>query len=171
MTSLSPFAPALTQAVASSLICSTRLRMEGRARSKTQSFRCFQIIHGVRRATVASPFRIGFGVSFALSHQSCNVSSDGTVQGMRSQARTSCQICREKGHSVKRWPNVSGCWSRRRHLGWCCSPLLASLSAVQQRSRFAIQWKNLTRGGAQASKCVAMLCSLSSLGRRPSRLI
>jgi hypothetical protein len=132
-------------------MCSTRLQMEGRARSKTQSFRCFQIIHGVRRATVARPFRIDFGVScFAVSHQSCNVLLDGTLQGMQSQARTSCQICREKGHSVNRWPSVSGYWSQRRHLGWCCSPLLASLSAVQQRSRFAIQWKNLTRGGAQA---------------------
>jgi hypothetical protein len=32
---------------------------------------------------------------------------------------------------------------------WCGNPRLAKRSAVQQRSKSASQWKNLTRGGAQ----------------------
>jgi hypothetical protein len=56
--------------------------MEGRALSKTQSFRCFQSIQGMSRAAEASPLRSGFGLSrLAASHQSCSEASvDGALQ-------------------------------------------------------------------------------------------
>jgi hypothetical protein len=47
-----------------------------------------------------------------------------------------------------KWCMVSGTWSHSKHLGWCCRPLRARRSAIQQRSRQASQQKNLTGGGA-----------------------
>uniref|UniRef100_A0A453FXR4 Uncharacterized protein n=1 Tax=Aegilops tauschii subsp. strangulata TaxID=200361 RepID=A0A453FXR4_AEGTS len=44
-----PNAPALAQSVASSLILSSSVAIEGLALSKTQSFRCFHSIQGMSR--------------------------------------------------------------------------------------------------------------------------
>jgi hypothetical protein len=69
--------------------------MEDHALSKTHAFMCFHIIHGVSKATEASSLCSGFGVlCLAATHQSCSEASvDGGLQVMRSQDRTSCQIC------------------------------------------------------------------------------
>ena len=124
---------------------------EGCWPSKTQSLWCFQIIQGVRRATEPRPLRSSLGVFyFARSHQSTSALSWlGTGVVIRSQASTSCQVCRAKGHSRRRCRMVSGAWSQRRQRGWCCRPRRASLLAVQHRSWLASQWKNLIRCGAQ----------------------
>lgn len=53
-----PFAPALVQSVASSLMLASRSCRDGWTWSKTQLFRCFQIIQGVSRVIVANPLRI-----------------------------------------------------------------------------------------------------------------
>ena len=147
----SPSAPALAQRAASSLILVISAAVEGLALSKTQSFRCFQIIHGVNRAMEARPFRTSVGVfCLACSHQSMSESSWlGPAVVIRSQDRISCQVCLAKGHSKRRWRIVSGAWSQSGHRGWCWRPRRAKRSAVQYRSWLANQWKNFTLGGAQ----------------------
>jgi hypothetical protein len=79
--------------------------MEGLALLKMQSFRCFQIIQGVRSAREVSPFLIAAGVFvLASAHQSNKEGSvEGGAQVMRAQASTSCQTCLEKGHLMMRW--------------------------------------------------------------------
>jgi hypothetical protein len=93
---------------------------------------------------------IGFGMfCLAANHQSkSEASMEGGLHSMRSQDRTLCHTCREKGHVLVRWFIDSGSWSHSRHIWWCCYLYLASLSTVQDRSKLASQWKNLKRGGA-----------------------
>jgi hypothetical protein len=50
--------------------------MEDHALSKTHAFLCFRIIHGMSKATEASPLRSGFGVlCLAATHLSCSKAS------------------------------------------------------------------------------------------------
>ena len=91
ITARRPRAPALAQRAASSLIFSTRPWAEGRALSNTQSFLCFQIIHGTSRVVEASPLRKGLGVAcLAAIHQVLSVASlSGGRQGIRNHDKTS----------------------------------------------------------------------------------
>jgi hypothetical protein len=149
-TTRSPLAPAFAHELISSLIMESRSVIDGRAPSKTQEFRCFQTIHGMRRVAEARPFRNGLGVSnFARRHQSMMDDSwSGAAVVILSHARVSCQACRVKGHSSIKCLMDSGAWSHSKHLAWCGSPCLARRSAVQHLSRLASQWKNFTFGGA-----------------------
>jgi hypothetical protein len=94
MTTLSPSAPALTQAAASSLILCNGLLIERRARLNTQAVQCFQTIHGTSSITESSAFRIALDVPCLVAlHHSKRVSSfAGGLHDIRSQARISCQI-------------------------------------------------------------------------------
>ena len=60
---------------------------------------------------------------------------------------------------------VSGSWSQRGQRAGCCKPRQARQSVVQHRSRWANQWKNLTRGGAQLFQVSfqAVLCARESV--------
>jgi len=98
-----------------------------------------------------SPLRMGFGkLRCEVCYQSNGKGSSlGARQGSRSQERTLCQTCLEKGHAMIRWCIVSGSWSQSRHLVWCYKPRRSSRPAVQHLFSATSQWKNRTRGGAQ----------------------
>ena len=135
-TTRSPCSPACAQHLASSLILSTSASIEGLALSKTHSFLCFQIIQGASSVIDCRALcSVGGVCAFARSHQSIKVVSlAGVWAGMCAQSRMMCQVCLANGHAMSRCWMVSGSWSQRRHLGWCCRPRLASLDAVQHRS-------------------------------------
>lgn len=112
--------------------------------SKTRAFLCF---HNIQELAARFTWR-SYGAS-AVPAPSCVTTTPKTVSSwpgiwvvMRIQPRIVCHVWRAKGQVRVRCCIVSMVWSQRRHLGWCCSPHLASLSAVQQRSWAASQWKN-----------------------------
>ena len=147
-----PNAPALTHNAASSLILLTKTPVDGVAALNTQSLRCFHVIQGISSVAEASPLCIGLAVHcLALLHHSVRFSSpSGTRQVRRSHESISNHTCLEKGHPNSKCWIDSDAWSQSGQQGGCGSPLRARRSAVQQRPRFASQWKNFTRGGAQA---------------------
>lgn len=67
------------------------------------------------------PLCVGSGVLWlAACHESRREEPwSGGVQGMRSQTRTSCQTCLEKGQRNSRWFSVSGHWQQRTQEAWC----------------------------------------------------
>jgi hypothetical protein len=136
-TSLSPFAPALAQSRASSLIMETGEWTEGWLPWNMQSFRCFQIIEGVSSAAKASPLRSSLGVCcLACNHQSMSVL---TIR---------CSCCHPEPSKHFMPDNLSE-RAFEHQVAHCFRCLVAErASTVQHMSKFASQWKNLTRGGA-----------------------
>ena len=127
-----PCAPAFAQHLASSLILSSSASIDGLALSKTHSFLCSQITQGTSSVNDCRALRSVGGVcAFARSHQSIMIISlAGGWAGICAQSRMMCKVCLANGHARSRCWMVSGSWSQRRHLGWCCRPQRASLDAV-----------------------------------------
>jgi hypothetical protein len=122
--------------LAKALLLCVSLRAEGwwtcsRLRTR-QRLRCFHSIQAIRSVIEARPLRIGFGVAcLAVCHQSSREASwFGGRHVICRLERTSCHTCLEKGHVMSRWCIVSGSWSHKTHLGWCCRRRLRSLSAL-----------------------------------------
>lgn len=129
-----------------------------------------------KQGGLGNPVAHGLGCTkacLAAFHQSTrdNVLSAGAMQGKQSQARMVCQTCCEKGQSLIRCHIISGAWSHSGQASWCWKPRCVRRSAIQQQSRSASQWKNLTRwGGGNSSRLAFTRGIIPIRGTQRSRI-
>lgn len=140
----------MRQSTPSSVMLRSVAWIPGCALSNTQRFLCFHEHHTTKMIMEFSPFRHSFGTRrCARLHQSWKVSSCvGASAWKPADWRAWNHTCRETTHCMRMCWMLSCSWSQNGQDSWCCSPLLASLSAVQHRSAQASHRKSLARIGA-----------------------